>query len=66
MHKNRLCELCTVIKLNMSINFSMLIAVSKVGEQDLLLNYELLKSYLVHVVTSKGVPVLSDHKARSN
>ncbi|OLP85612.1 hypothetical protein AK812_SmicGene33375 [Symbiodinium microadriaticum] len=33
-----------------------------VGEQDLLLNYELLKSYLVHVVTSKGVPVLSDHK----
>ncbi|CAE7877703.1 unnamed protein product, partial [Symbiodinium sp. KB8] len=40
----------------------MLIAVSKVGEQDLLLNYELLKSYLVHVVTSKGVPVLSDHK----
>ncbi|CAE7675882.1 unnamed protein product, partial [Symbiodinium microadriaticum] len=28
----------------------MLIAVSKVGEQDLLLNYELLKSYLVHVV----------------
>ncbi|OLQ03534.1 hypothetical protein AK812_SmicGene13516 [Symbiodinium microadriaticum] len=34
----------------------------QVGEQDLLLNFDLLKSYLVHVVTSKGVPVLSDHK----
>ena len=44
----------------------MLAVRNKVGEQDLLLNFDLLKSYLVHVVTSKGVPVLSDHKARSN
>ncbi|CAE7643687.1 unnamed protein product [Symbiodinium sp. CCMP2456] len=36
--------------------------VSKVGEQDILLNFDLLKSYVVHVVSSKGIPTLSDHK----
>ena len=31
-----------------------------------MLNYDLLKSYLVHVMSSKGIPLLGDHKARSN